>query len=259
MSGSVLRDAIASGFEWDVRRILIGAQDVSKMRSPIYTGIQSSDWVMRKSAADIIASVDNLGNAAIHICVIHGRDALLKLLLEADDGNLIDIHQKGLGGYTAACMAASRNQVTCLQNLLEAGVDVNEQDVTQWSLLHHAASNRCMDVLDLLLQKEECARDPVNNTGHTPLMLVCMNNDIESIKVMILAGAEPDGVCLVDTNQNCYDLVSTEEAREAIEWALVERAERRKKLEEEEAEKRERLKFMEDLKKKKEDEAYGVV
>ena len=58
MSGSALRSAIESGFVWDVNRILEGAQDVSLMRSPIGTGVQSDGWVRRKSPYDIISDKD---------------------------------------------------------------------------------------------------------------------------------------------------------------------------------------------------------
>ncbi len=73
MSGAVLRAACAAGDMFNVDRILVGASDFSKMRSPIYTGVQSDGWVQRKALLDIIDDRDAYGFGSIHVCVKNDR------------------------------------------------------------------------------------------------------------------------------------------------------------------------------------------
>ena len=152
MSGSALRTACLNGSVFDTERILSGAQDISLMRSPIGTGVQSDGWVRRKSVQAIIADKDRLGNAALHICVMNSRSECMRMLL-AIPGT--DANIAGLGGYSPAVMACDRNEAECLHILLEAGVDVNQQDCAGWTLLHHAAVGRCQEAMVVLLEREQ--------------------------------------------------------------------------------------------------------
>lgn len=242
MSGSALRSALASGFVWDVNRILEGAQDISLMRSPIGTGVQSDGWVRRKSAQHIISDTDHLGNAALHICIINNRIECLEILLniEGTDPNL-----SGQGGYSPAVMACDKNEHECLRLLLDKGIDVNQQDDVGWTLLHHAAAARSLDAIAVLLEREQpgvavpIVVDLANYNGHSPLMLACINNDVRVIEKFVLAGADPHRIHL-DTDTSALEMCAYAEARRACVEAVEGRKavlEQRAKDEEERLEK----------------------
>ena len=259
MSGSALRSAIESGFVWDVNRILEGAHDVSLMRSPIGTGVQSDGWVRRKSSQDIISDKDHLGNAALHICAINGRVECLEILLnvEGTDANL-----PGQGGYSPAVMACDKNESQCLRLLLEkGGVDVNQQDDVGWTLLHHAAAAKSLDAISVLLEREQpgvenpVVVDLANHNGHSPLMLACINNDVQVIEKFILAGANPHHIHTL-TSTSALDMCAFAAARETCVLAMEGREavlEQRAKDEEERLEKQA---FVESLRKKAEEGSY---
>lgn len=249
MSGSALRTACSQGLIWDMERILTGAQDVSLMRSPIGSGVQSDGWVRRKSVQTIIADRDDLGNTALHICVMSSRPECLSILLTMPD---TDANIAGLGGYSPAAMACDRNEAECLRILLEAGVDVNQQDCAEWTLLHHAAVGRCQDAMAVLLEREQPGTenpivvDLVNDTGHSPLMLACMKNDSTTIRRLILAGADPGKVHL-GTETTAMGMCASNEARSACEEALVARQDVLKEREKELKIAEERTAFKESL------------
>ena len=155
------------------------------MRSPIGTGVQSDGWVRRKSAQTIIADPDHLGNTSLHVCVMNSRPDSMRLLLAVPD---TDPNIGGLGGYSPAAMACDRNEDECLRILLEAGIDVNQQDSAGWTLLHHAAVGRCQEAMAVLLEREKPGtKDPIvvdleNDSGQSPLMLACIKNDVVTIR-----------------------------------------------------------------------------
>ena len=252
MSGSALRSAIVSGFVWDVNRILEGASDVSLMRSPIGTGMQSGTWVRRKSPQHIIADRDHLGNTSLHVSVANSRPECLEILLgvEGTDPNI-----PGQGGYSPAVVACDRNEVKCLRMLLEAGIDVNQQDEVGWSLLHHAAAAGSLSAIEVLLERElpgteiPIIVDLVNYNGHSPCMLACINNDVEVIEKLVLAGADPWRKHK-DTNTSAFEMCGSDAAREICISAMERRKAVLEQREKEETERREKEAFRASLQRK---------
>ena len=149
---------------------------------------------MKKSPQHIIVDRDHLGNTSLHVSVANSRPECLEILLgvEGTDPNI-----PGQGGYSPAVVACDRNEVKCLRMLLEAGIDVNQQDEVGWSLLHHAAAAGSLSAIEVLLERElpgteiPIIVDLVNYNGHSPCMLACINNDVEVIEKLVLAGADP--------------------------------------------------------------------
>ena len=256
MSGSALRSAIASGFIWDVNRILEGASDVSLMRSPIGTGVQSGSWVRRKSPQHIISDRDHLGNTSLHISISHSRPECLEILLsvEGTDPNL-----PGPGGYSPAVMACGKNEDKCLRMLLEMGVDVNQQDDVGWTLLHHAAAAKALGVITVLLEREypEETTTPIivdlpNYNGHSPCMLACINNDVEVIEKLVLAGADPFRKH-VDSDTSALEMCASEAARDICLRSVAGRKVILEQRERDEVERKEKEAFRESLKQKAEE------
>jgi ankyrin repeat protein len=138
-----------------------------------------------------------------------------------------------------------------MRQLMEAGIDVNQQDDVGWTLLHHAAAARSLDVISILMEREEpftvddlgnqyivefpILVDLANYTGHTALMLACTKNDTEVIEKLILGGADPRRIH-ISTSASSYDMCASADARDAVERGLEQRAvimEQRAKDEEE--------------------------
>ena len=255
MSGSALRSACVNDFLHDVDRILEGAQDISLMRSPIGTGVQSDGWVRRKSVQNIIADKDHLGNAAVHICVNYRRPECLAKILEIDN---VDPNLHGQGGYSPAVMACHNDEGACLRLLLEAGVDVNQRDDIGWTLLHHAAANRSQRALSVLLERETPGAkfpivvDTINEAGHTPLMLACINDDEIAIKNLVLSGADPSRLH-TDSSTAALSMCASTQAREACLAALEVRKEILVTRAAEEEERRRKEAFRETLKREAEE------
>jgi len=70
-----------------------------------------------------------------------------------------------LDGYTALHDAAQENNVTCTQLLIEAGCDINIQDVDGWTALYVAGKYGHTDIAKIILSSSDVnidARDKVH-------------------------------------------------------------------------------------------------
>jgi ankyrin len=142
---------------------------------------------------------------------------------------------QGMGGYTPAAIACSNNQYECLCVLLDAKVDVNEIDESEWHLLHHCTSEGSKESLCELLSRDGCLLDHVSDKGYTPLMIACIKGDCEMIFELVAAGAN----CTIKhkrTEESALNLATNKNARDAMERGTIEMNIRRKKLDVEEAE-----------------------
>jgi ankyrin repeat protein len=214
MSGAVLRDACKLGDIFNINRILDGSQNFSLMRSPIFTGVQN---VKRKSIQEIMNDRDQYGQGALHICIKELQVEALKRLLEVPG---LDLNLGGMGNYSPAVLACTKNSGVCLELLLEHGVDPNQIDDTQWSLLHHCTAGNCDRALDTLLKRRDVLVDQTNDGGYTPLMMACVKNSSGMIERLVGAGADPLRKH-AQTLENSYDMVVSAEARSAITSGLL--------------------------------------
>ena len=149
----------------------------------------------------------------------------------------VDKDLPGMGDYSPAVLAATKNEYTCLQHLVDAGIDVNQSDDTGWTLLHHTTAQDATEALHVLLRRRELLVDCLNSEGHTPLMLACIKNSPSMIEALVGAGAD----FLrrhKKTKQSCMDMCATELARLAVEAGGIINSKRVEVLEQEEEEKR---------------------
>jgi ankyrin repeat protein len=209
MSGAVLRDACKIGDLFNIDRILAGSLNFSLMRSPIFTGVQS---VKRKSTQEIMNDRDQYGQGALHICIKELQVEALKRLLVVPG---LDLNAGGMGNYSPAVLACTKNSGVCLALLLEHGVDPNQVDDTQWTLLHHCCAVDGDRALDTLLKRRDVLVDQTNDGGYTPLMMACVKNSCEMIERLVGAGADPLRKHF-RTQESSYDMVVSAEARNAI-------------------------------------------
>jgi len=217
MSGAVLRDACKQGDLFNLDRIIDGAQDFSRMRSPIYTGVQSDGWVRRKALLDVINDRDKYGFGSIHVCVKNDQPKALLRLMKIPG---IDINLPGMGGYSAAVLACTEDASACLEILLGKGADPNQLDAFGWTLLHHCASEESLKCMQLLLLHRDVHVDMENSKGYTPCQMACIKNHAVMIESLVSAGADPQKKNKL-TFETCYDIVADESARGAIASGLL--------------------------------------
>ena len=208
MSGATLRKACLEGLIFQVERIIAGALDISGMRSPIYTGMQTSDWVTRKALVDIIKDRDAVGNAAIHICCMHNRIDCLEAIIKT---GLCDVSLKGQNGFSAAAYCANMGFDKCLALLIGAGFDVTQEPalVLDAALQGHAA------VVDLLLLHGAAVNPNPNQPLQTPLHLAVLNSNVDAARALINGGADvnacngsqqrPQDCCVTDACRMLFE------------------------------------------------------
>lgn len=103
---------------------------------------------------------------ALQWAIVHGYDALLKLLLEKG----VNIEYKNEKGQTAVNEATQRSNHVAVRLLIARGANVNTFDHNKATPLHHAANMGASDTIRLLL---ESGADPTacDKWGAIPLKL----------------------------------------------------------------------------------------
>ena len=89
----------------------------------------------------------------------------------------------------AAAAAAGNGRKKALQQLLEAGVDVNTR-VAGTSLLCTAVVNGCPDNAELLLTLG-ASPHPADAEGVSPIMHAVINEDLSMARLLMKHGADP--------------------------------------------------------------------
>lgn len=113
-----------------------------------------------------------------------GKNHLLRELLALPDaGNHPEVLQ------AAAAAAAGNGRKKALQQLLEAGVDVNTR-VAGTSLLCTAVVNGCPDNAELLLTLG-ASPHPADAEGVSPIMHAVINEDLSMARLLMKHGADP--------------------------------------------------------------------
>ncbi len=158
-------------------------------------------------------------HGALHMCVDKGDIEGVRQLLQEK----CDINRRSMGGLPAVVVAAASNRTHCLTELIEAGADVDQQDLhgKTTALIRAAEKNHkeCVKILteagaDVDIKGQfgatalsaasysghlECvaillqARADVNladKRGYTPLMEAANNGFVECVKKLVEAGAD---------------------------------------------------------------------
>jgi len=98
-----------------------------------------------------------------------------------DQGAEIDL--KDFKGQTALGLAVSRGHLEISKDLLFRGASIQEKDRNANNLLHHAAGNGDIPMIEMLLGSG-ISKDAVNRDGHTPLMLALKRDHSETIPLL---------------------------------------------------------------------------
>lgn len=142
----------------------------------------------------------NLGNdedgtalcaaAAAYIEPAGEPDEIVGLLLEHG----ADLKGMNGSGMNALMYAAREGKVAVIERLLEAGADVNYEDVRQWTALLLAVANDQNDAARVLL--DAGARPDVRGefSQWTILSMAAQNNNPGLVFMLLEAGADPNGL-----------------------------------------------------------------
>src|SRR5215831_982749 len=115
-----------------------------------------------------------------------GSPEMVKLLLDSG----ADVNAKNPLGNTALNLSADQPEKVSL--LVAKGADVNTATkLGRTALLIAAHCDGCSSTVKLLLDK---GADPKTKDGrnHTPVLEAAQVNDLDSVKILLTAGAEPD-------------------------------------------------------------------
>ncbi|KQJ87275.1 hypothetical protein BRADI_4g10090v3 [Brachypodium distachyon] len=120
----------------------------------------------------------NHGGTVLHYAATHGRDDILKVLLDhhAD-------HKKALSGtgYTALVLATIAHSLKCVQLLLEAGADVD--GVGKETPLMIAATAGATDILKCLVLAGADANVP-DSLGRAPIEIAARSGRREDVEIL---------------------------------------------------------------------------
>lgn len=100
-----------------------------------------------------------------------------------------DIDAEGLHQDTALILASRRGERVIVQELLEAGANVNHRNMDGTNALWAACVANSEEIADLLLQWG-CAIDNQNENGATVLMYAASNGRTQWVDYLLRAGAD---------------------------------------------------------------------
>lgn len=113
-------------------------------------------------------------------------------------------------GRNVLHLAAGRDDVETLRFLLDAGLDIEQEDSKGWSAIHYAALAATPRNLHFLLSSK-AVKPRARPHGWSPLHLACRRNTPESIEMLLQAGYRPT---TIETSTprgrwNLYDIAYT--------------------------------------------------
>ena len=192
---STLGSACSNGQLWLVEKTLAGAADTLG-RTAVVNGLSIGFVrVARKSLSDVVNERDESANAPIHICCIASQPECLDRLLQT---GVVNVQQKGRGGFSAISFCSHGGSAECLELLLQhmatdggtENLDLEESGTFGggWTLLLEAARNGHSKVIEKLVA-HGAKRDHQNQDGNTALHLACLGDKIDAVSTLLRLGA----------------------------------------------------------------------
>lgn len=139
-----------------------------------------------------VASRDSHGLTPLHVASIHGKAAIVELLIEMNS----DVNATDLNECTPLHYAASRGHQNALLLLVHSGANVNQANIDKNTPLHLAVNNGHLNCVKALIYFSEHSRKKItincmNQSGNTPLHLASKWGYEGIAKLLIENGAEP--------------------------------------------------------------------
>ncbi|NXT19433.1 NFKB1 factor, partial [Syrrhaptes paradoxus] len=143
-----------------------------------------------KAGADV-SLLDRHGNSVLHLAAAEGDDKILSLLLKHKKiSPMVDLANGE--GLSAIHMAVTANSMSCLKQLIAAGVNVNAQEQKSGrTALHLAVEQENVPLAGCLLLEGDADVDSTTYDGTTPLHIAAGRGSTKLAAVLKAAGANP--------------------------------------------------------------------
>ncbi|NXA36485.1 NFKB1 factor, partial [Eudromia elegans] len=177
----------------------LDCHDVINMRNDLYqTPLHLA--VVTKQAAVVeallvagadVSLLDRHGNSVLHVAASEGDDEILGLFLKHKEiSPAVDLSNSE--GLSAIHMVVMANSVSCLRQLIAAGVNVNAQEQKSGrTALHLAVEQENIPMAGCLLLEGDADVDSTTYDGTTPLHIAAGRGSTKLAALLKAAGANP--------------------------------------------------------------------
>ncbi|XP_030305671.1 nuclear factor NF-kappa-B p105 subunit isoform X2 [Calypte anna] len=143
-----------------------------------------------KAGADV-SLLDRHGNSVLHLAAAEGDDRILSLLLRHKKiSPMVNLFNGE--GLSAIHMVVLANSMSCLKQLIAAGVSVNAQEQKSGrTALHLAVEQENIPLAGCLLLEGDADVDSTTYDGTTPLHIAAGRGSTKLAAVLKAAGANP--------------------------------------------------------------------
>lgn len=178
---------------------------------------------------DITKIKDFQGSTLLHHAVWYGRIQAVKLLLEKQGKQAIDVNVKNNADITPLDIAINKNMTSLVRLLLKKGADPNIKDLDGGTPVHLAASEGKHEILELLL-RHGGDLNIKDKQGWTPLQYAVHNCHIRSVQLLLHRGADINvrdinGGTLLHLASDCVptnEKHTVEDQQEMLEYLIIE-------------------------------------
>uniref|UniRef100_A0A8C6YSI4 Nuclear factor NF-kappa-B p105 subunit n=1 Tax=Nothoprocta perdicaria TaxID=30464 RepID=A0A8C6YSI4_NOTPE len=198
----------------------LDCHDVINMRNDLYqTPLHLA--VVTKQAAVVeallvagadVSLLDRHGNSVLHLAATEGDDKILGLLLKHKKITPVaDLSNSE--GLSAIHMVVMANSVSCLRQLIAAGVNVNAQEQKSGrTALHLAVEQENIPLAGCLLLEGDADVDSTTYDGTTPLHIAAGRGSTKLAALLKAAGANPH----IQNFEPLFDLEDVQDDDEGI-------------------------------------------
>ena len=177
------------------------------MANPIFR------WMQSDKAEQIIKTIESKLYWQLPSSITSGEDlnamalpygdTALMLLLQEDRAEpyLHLVHHKPFDpdiqndqGYNALMIAARKNNVGAMAELIKAGANVNLRTRHDHTAIHEVIENKNLEALELLI-KGKANLEIKNLDSETPLYIAVGHHFVEGVQLLLEKGADPNVVC----------------------------------------------------------------
>ncbi|NWU76879.1 NFKB1 factor, partial [Onychorhynchus coronatus] len=162
-----------------------------------------------RAGADV-SLLDRHGNSVLHLAATEGDDKILSLLLKHEKVSpMVDLSNGE--GLSAIHMVVMANSMSCLKQLIAAGVNVNSQEQKSGrTALHLAVEQENIPLAGCLLLEGDADVDSTTYDGTTPLHIAAGRGSTKLTAVLKAAGANPH----IENFEPLFDLDDVKDAED---------------------------------------------